>query len=95
MHIHVSIDSNHRISIPLHIRKQLNLKKGDSIVMTVVENEIHLNSINTKISEAQKIVKQYCGEVNLVDELLATRKEEFLKEQHIQGNHNLENNNDK
>lgn len=95
MFIHVSLDSNHRISIPLYIRKQLNIKKGDSLVMTIVNNEIHLKSINTKISEAQKLVKQYCGQTNLVDELFTTRKKETEKEQNRQENHNLENNNDK
>lgn len=95
MHIHVSLDSNHRISIPLHIRKQLALKKGDSLVMTLVNNEIHLNSIDTKISEAQKLVQQYCGKVNLVDELFTTRKEELEKEQDRQAKYNSENENDK
>lgn len=83
MHYHVSIDANNRISIPHQIRKRINLKKGDGLVMTVIDNEIHLNSIDTKISEAQKLVKQYCGDKNLVEDLLTMRKEEVEKEETI------------
>ena len=70
MYFHVLLDSNNRISIPYQIRKQINLKKGDSLVMTIVDNEIHLNSIDKKISEAQKLVKQYCGDSDLLEDLL-------------------------
>lgn len=80
MFFHVSLDSNHRISIPNQIRKQINLKKGDALVMTLVNNEIHLNSINKNISAAQKLVKQYCGNTNLVDQLFQIRKEEVKNE---------------
>ena len=48
MFFHVSLDSNHRISIPNQIRKQINLKKGDSLIMTLINNEIHLNSIDNR-----------------------------------------------
>ncbi len=77
MYFHVLLDSNNRISIPYQIRKQINLKKGDSLVMTIVDNEIHLNSIDKKISEAQKLVKQYCGDSDLLEDLLLMRDEEL------------------
>ena len=80
MFFHVSLDSNHRISIPNQIRKQVNLKKGDSLVMTLVNNEIHLNSIDKNIAAAQELVKQYCGSNNLVNQLFEMRKEEIQKE---------------
>ncbi len=83
MYYHVSLDSNHRIAIPYKIRKLANLKKGDSLVITLVNNQIHLNSINTKIAEAQNLVKQYCNNANLVEELFTTRKEEVIKENNI------------
>lgn len=83
MYYHVSVDSNNRISIPHQIRKKINLKKGDGLVMTLIDNQIYLNSIDTKISEAQKLVKQYCGEKNLVEDLLTMRKEEVEKEETI------------
>lgn len=80
MYYHVSIDANNRISIPYQIRKKINLKKGDGLVMTLIDNQIHLNSIDTKISEAQKLVKQYCGDKNLVEDLLTMRNQEVTKE---------------
>lgn len=80
MFFHVSLDSNHRISIPNQIRKQINLKKGDSLIMTLINNEIHLNSIDKNIVAAQKLVKQYCENNNLVDELFQMRKEETKQE---------------
>lgn len=80
MFFHVSLDSNHRISIPTQIRKQINLKKGDSLIMTLINNEIHLNSIDKNIVAAQKLVKQYCENNNLVDELFQMRKEETKQE---------------
>jgi AbrB family looped-hinge helix DNA binding protein len=80
MFFHVSLDSNHRISIPNQIRKQINLKKGDSLIMTLINNEIHLNSIDKNIVAAQKLVKQYCENNNLVDKLFQMRKEETKQE---------------
>ncbi|NRA73936.1 MAG: hypothetical protein HRU36_04260 [Rickettsiales bacterium] len=59
----------------------MNLKKGDSLVVTIVDNEIHLNSIDKKITEAQKLVKQYCHNNNLVDDLLNMRKDETKNEE--------------
>ena len=86
MYYHVILDANNRISIPYQIRKLAKLKKGDALVMAIVNNEIHLNSIDTKIAEAQKLVKQFCGDKNLVEDLLNMRKEEVEKEQHQQQN---------
>ena len=85
MYFHVSLDSNHRIAIPHQIRKQMNLKKGDSLVLTIAGSGIQLNSIDKKIIEAQKLVKQYCNNSNLVDDLLDMRKDETKKEE--QKNH--------
>jgi bifunctional DNA-binding transcriptional regulator/antitoxin component of YhaV-PrlF toxin-antitoxin module len=97
MYYHVILDANNRISIPYQIRKLAKLKKGDALVMAIVNNEIHLNSINTKIAEAQKLVKQFCGDKNLVEDLLNMRKEEVEKEQHQQQNNvkQEDNKNDK
>ena len=48
--------------------------------MTLINNEIHLNSIDKNIVAAQKLVKQYCENNNLVDELFQMRKEETKQE---------------
>jgi len=75
MYYHVSLDNNHRIAIPSQIRKKVKLQKGDSLVMTLINNEIHLNSIDTKIADAQNLVQQYCVDKNLVDDLITTKIE--------------------
>ncbi|CAL7961913.1 hypothetical protein MIDIC_340017 [Alphaproteobacteria bacterium] len=80
MFYHVALDSNGRIPIPRQIRKQINLQTGDNVVVALVGNEIHINTIDKKINDARDLVKKYCFGVDLVEDLLSMRREEVIKE---------------
>lgn len=76
------VDNNGRILIPAQIRKELHIKTGDIFVMRVVNGEIKMISLDTAIEAAQALVRKYVPEhVSLVDELIQSRREEYLKEE--------------
>ena len=79
---HVSIDSNGRISIPQKIRKQAGLEKGDTLVLTLDENEIHLKTLDNKIKEARSLVKDYCQGTDLLSDLKSLRDDDIKKDNH-------------
>jgi AbrB family looped-hinge helix DNA binding protein len=80
MFYHVTLDSNGRISIPKNMRRQINLQTGDGLVLSLVGNEIHINTIEKKINDARDLVKKYCTNINLVEDLLLMRKEEVKRD---------------
>lgn len=76
------VDNNGRILIPAQIRKELHIKTGDVFVMRAVNGEIKMISLDTAIAAAQALVRKYVPEhVSLVDELIQSRREEYLKEE--------------
>ena len=76
------VDNNGRILIPAQIRKELHIKTGDVFVMRAVNGEIKMISLDTAIEAAQALVRKYVPEhVSLVDELIQSRREEYLKEE--------------
>jgi len=77
----VPLDSNGRISIPKQIRKQINLQTGDNLIISLVDQEIHINTMDKKINDARDLVKKYCSGIDLVEDLFTMRKEEVIKEQ--------------
>ncbi len=80
--IRTHVDNNGRILIPAQIRKELHIKTGDVFVMRVVNGEIKMISLDTAIEAAQALVRKYVPEhVLLVDELIQSRREEYLKEE--------------
>ncbi len=76
MFYHVALYSNGRISISKPIREKFHLKTGENLIVSLVNDEIHINTIDKKIDEARNLVKKYCQNLNLVEDLLAMRKEE-------------------
>lgn len=79
---HVSIDTNGRISIPQKIRKQAGLNKGDTLVLTLDENEIHLKTLDNKIKEARSLVNDYCKGADLLSDLKSLRDDDLKKDNH-------------
>ena len=90
--IRTNIDDNGRILIPAIIRKQYNIKSGDVYVIRMIEDEMHLVSLNKIIKEAQDLVRTYIPEnISLVDELINDRRTQAEHEQIKFNNFNQEN----
>lgn len=70
-----------QIALPEAIRQSLGLKDGDTLVVTVEDDEIRLMTIPVAVRKAQAIVRQFVPEgISLVDELLEDRRREFQRE---------------
>ncbi|HET7371265.1 MAG TPA: AbrB/MazE/SpoVT family DNA-binding domain-containing protein [Gammaproteobacteria bacterium] len=74
---HAKINAGGRVVIPAALRRQLGLKIGDEVVLSVDDDELRLRSFDSAIRRAQGIVRRYVGgEARLSDELIADRRRE-------------------
>jgi AbrB family looped-hinge helix DNA binding protein len=77
----VRLGPDGRIVIPASFREALELREGDSLLASVVDDEIHLLTIPAAVRKAQAIVRRFVPEgVSLVDELIADRRREAERE---------------
>lgn len=64
-----------RIVIPSFIRKELNLKVGEQIVLKVKSRELHISTLRQTIKNAQACVRHYNKhKISLKDALITERK---------------------
>ena len=63
--------------MPAKLRKALNIKTGDQVVVRLENDSIRLIPVQQAVALAQKAVKQYVPKgFSLVDELIKRRREE-------------------
>jgi AbrB family looped-hinge helix DNA binding protein len=71
-----------RIVIPASFREALGLKEGETLLASLVGDEIHLLTVSAAVRRAQAIVRRFVPEgVSLVDELIAERRREADREE--------------
>ena len=76
-----NLSENGRVLIPAEIRKSLNLKAGDRLVMSVTDGEIRLVPQSEAIKRAQDLIAQYVDPSrSLSEELIQERREEAQRE---------------
>lgn len=80
--VSVELDLNGRILIPASIRKIARIEPGDRIfIESDEEGNLSMMTQKQGIRRAQELVAQYVGpDVSLVEELLATRREDLRRE---------------
>jgi len=67
--------------VPVKLRKALNIKAGDEVVVLLENDSIRLIPMQQAVNLAQKAVKKYVPKgVSLVDELIKARREEARAE---------------
>ena len=67
--------------MPVKLRKALNIKAGDEVVVLLENDSIRLIPMQQAVNLAQKAVKKYVPKgVSLVDELIKARREEARAE---------------
>jgi AbrB family looped-hinge helix DNA binding protein len=77
----VQIRKGGRMVVPVKLRKALNIKAGDEVVVRLENDSIRLIPMQQAVNLAQKAVKQYVPKgVSLVDELIKSRREEARAE---------------
>ena len=75
------INANGRVVIPSEIRQQMGLNPGDSVVMTVKDGVLTMESLQARVRRVQQSLRQHIDPVRrLSDELIAERREEARRE---------------
>ena len=75
------LDQVGRVTIPAVFRKALGLHGGDEVVLLFKEGELRITTQKHLVERAQKIVRKHVKpDISLVDELIADRRQESLKE---------------
>jgi AbrB family looped-hinge helix DNA binding protein len=80
--ISILVPENGRVVIPARVRKDLGLESGGELVLARQENgSWSLTTRRQRIEEAQQYFRQFVRPgVSIVDELIAERREEALRE---------------
>jgi len=78
----VAIDGSGRILLPAKVRKQLKLKKGSSLVATLDNQQLVLNTRAEALRQVQELFSQYRPKNGklLSDELIEDRRREARRE---------------
>ena len=77
----LKIDSAGRIVIPAEMRAAMMVKPGDTVTARVVDGEFRIVSPEASLRRVQAIARKIIPPgVSLVDELIADRREEALRE---------------
>ena len=69
------MDKNGRISIPAKIRKILNLKVGNDVLVEYTDSELIVSNFKSRVEKARKILGRYKN-LDLHKELILMRSED-------------------
>ena len=81
MEYRTRISKSGRIVIPVRLRRALDIRAGDEIVMRLEFGSIWLIPLRQAVSLAQKTVRRYVPEgTSLVEALIEARREEAARD---------------
>ena len=73
----VKIIDGGKLIIPASFRRKLGIDTGDTVVIEMDEDGLHVRSLSSAVRRAQEIVREFVpDEVSLADELIAERRVE-------------------
>ena len=73
--------SGGRLQLPADMRKALSLGDGDTVLLEIVDGEIHVRPLRDAVSRIQNRLRGYVSaDVSLSDELIADRLAEASDE---------------
>ena len=77
---HVTINENGRLVIPAPIRKELNIQKGDELVINLSDdNDIRIQTVKNSLKNLQNILT--AKKLPLSQELIKMRRNEAKNEE--------------
>lgn len=77
----VRLGSNGRFVLPVDVRRALDVRDGDVLVVRVVGEEVRLSTPAAAVREAQRRVRRYVAAGrSLADELVAERRAAAVRE---------------
>ena len=81
MEFRVQVHSGGRFVLPAKLRKELQIKAGDEIVLRLENGSVRLVPLHQAVIIAQQTVKKYVPiGTSLVEDLIHARKEEAAHE---------------
>jgi bifunctional DNA-binding transcriptional regulator/antitoxin component of YhaV-PrlF toxin-antitoxin module len=84
---HVKVNPQGRISLPVELRRAMQIEIGESVVLQLDGPSVKLKSMRQAVRDVQDLVAQYDPEGKLsVDNFLAERREEAKREEEKWGN---------
>jgi antitoxin PrlF len=67
--------SGGRLQLPAELRRELSLADGDTVLMEVVDGELHVRPLRDAVARVQARLRQFVpADVSLSDELIADRR---------------------
>ncbi|MFL5330337.1 MAG: AbrB/MazE/SpoVT family DNA-binding domain-containing protein [Gemmataceae bacterium] len=84
---HTIVGRGGRLVIPAPVRDALHLTPGEKAIVTVVDDELRIRSLDATIRDIQEHCRQYViPGVSIVDELIAERRAEAAREDAVLAN---------
>ncbi len=81
MEFKVQVHSGGRFVLPAKLRKELQIKAGDEIVLSLEDGSVRLIPLHQAVRIAQQTVKKFVPKrTSLVADLIQARKEEAAHE---------------
>ena len=73
----VKIIDGGKLIIPAAFRRKLGIDTGDTVVLELGEDGLHVRSLSSAVRRAQEIVREFVpDDVSLADDLIAARRVE-------------------
>ena len=73
----VKIIDGGKLIIPAAFRRKLGIDTGDTVVLELEEDGLHVRSLSSAVRRAQEIVREFVpDDVSLADDLIAARRVE-------------------
>jgi AbrB family looped-hinge helix DNA binding protein len=69
-----------RLVIPAELRAASGIKPGSDVILEAYEGEVRIRSVDATLTQVQAKYKRLAQGRNVVDELLAERREEASRE---------------
>lgn len=77
----VKIIDGGKLIIPAAFRRSLGFDTGDTVVVELDEDGLHVRSLSSAVRRAQQIVREFApDDVSLAEELIAERRIEAERE---------------
>ena len=76
----VKITQGGRMVLPVQVRKAMNLVDGEMVVLEVEGTTLRVVPLRDRLAQAQATATEFFGGRPIVDELLAERRQEAIRE---------------
>ena len=77
----LDIEPEGRLTLPQEIQQILNWESGDRLILTLEDSgNLQLVSLKQQVKKLRGLLKDKSPDINLVDELIQERRQEYLSE---------------